>query len=84
MPLRDDMQILSVDDHLIEPVDDEGAVIGRRGDEGELAGRICHGDRVRRRTRKQGSRIIGRVGGSGFAVNGEGAIKSFTLSRWRP
>ena len=66
----DAVACIAVDDHLIEPVHDEGAVIGRGGDEGELAGRFGHGGRARRRTRKQGSRISVRVGGSGFAVNG--------------
>ena len=46
---------VAADDHLIEPVHDEGAVIGRGGDESKLARRFGHGCRARRRTHKQGA-----------------------------
>ena len=77
----DAVAFIAVDDHLIEPIHDKGAVIGRGDDEGERARRIGHGGRARRRTRKQGSRIIGKLGGSAIAVNASGVAPPVVTSR---
>src|ERR1700685_3929968 len=80
----DAVALIAVDDHLIEPIHDESAVIGRGGDEGELARRIRHGGRVRRRTRKQGSRIGGESAVTDWqSMAGAGSI-GLTLSGWHP